>query len=129
MPEQLAPAKLGIRPRVCVLLLDVPEDVREQLEPLPDGAVLASTPPGDVVLAACTRRADVERHAPVLIEAAQLGAIGGRLAKRPRARDRPDPRRGLDVLIEPDCAGSRRSPSTARGRACASRPDQDVRAP
>ena len=58
-----------------MLLLDVPAEVKDALQPLPDGAVLAATPPGDVVLAHCTRRADVERHAPALIEAAQMGAI------------------------------------------------------
>ena len=67
--------KLGIRPRVCVLLLDGPAEVKDALEPLPDGAVVATGPPADVVLAHCTRRADVGRLAPALIEAAQTGAI------------------------------------------------------
>ena len=44
-----------------MLLLDVPAEVKDALEPLPDGAVVAAEPPGDVVLAHCTRRADVER--------------------------------------------------------------------
>jgi hypothetical protein len=67
--------KLGIRPRICVLLLDVPAEVKDALEPLPSGAVVAAVSPADVVLAHCTRRADVERHAPELIEAARMGAI------------------------------------------------------
>ena len=67
--------KLGIRPRICVVLIDVPAEVKHALEPLPDGAVVATTLPAEVVLAHCTSRADVERHAPTLIEAARMGAI------------------------------------------------------
>jgi hypothetical protein len=121
--------KLGIRPRVCVLLLDVPADVRELLEPLPDGAVIASTPPGDVVLAACTRRADVERHAPALIEAARMGAIvWGAWPKRTS---------GLDTDLTRDVGWEALSEAGLRGVATVSidetwsglrfRPVEDVR--
>lgn len=123
--------KLGIRPRVCVLLLDVPADVRELLEPLPDGAVIASTPPGDVVLAACTRRADVERHAPALIEAAQMGAIVWAAWPKQTSGVETGLTRdaGWDVLVEAGLRGVATVSIDDTWSGLRFRPAQDVRAP
>jgi hypothetical protein len=75
-PSDLA-KKLQIKPGSRLLLLNVPEDQRQRLDPLPEGVQVAERPdsPADAVYLFVRNRGELESHAAAALGALEPGGL------------------------------------------------------